>query len=476
MSAPSSTLFDQAFRRLVVAQVVANGPPAVVVALFLVAFLDTDQEWVVRNGVALAIYGVVGFVVLVGLGRVHLPRELAWLREGRAPTGHERDRVLLAPLGGAAGAAGAWIGGAVLFTLLNLPRGADVAWITGGTILLGGASSSALVYLAFERILRPVFALALAGSPPAQPRGPGVVARFSVTWVLTSAIPALTVLALAAAALLGADLSREQLALGAGFFAAGVLIAGLLAMLIAARAVAEPVGAMRDALARVQKGDFAARIPIEDGSEVGLLQAGFNRMTESLGTYLDPAVAGHVLREGASMTGEEIEITALFLDVRDFTGFAAEQTTAAEVVTTLNALFERVVPVVHAHGGHVDKFVGDGLLAVFGAPRRDPEHARHGVAAAREIAAAELPLPIGIGLNSGTVIAGNVGGAGRLEFSVIGDAVNVAARVEAATRGTGDLVLVSERTRELAGGEDWDPRPPLQLGGRAVGVYALPPL
>jgi adenylate cyclase len=96
------------------------------------------------------------------------------------------------------------------------------------------------------------------------------------------------------------------------------------------------------------------------------------------------------------------------------------------------------VPIVHAHGGHVDKYVGDGLLAVFGAPRRQEEHADQALAVSLEIAAAveeefEDRLSIGVGLNSGLVVAGNVGGAGRLEFSVIGDAVNVAARVEAAT-------------------------------------------
>src|SRR5947199_4739427 len=141
------------------------------------------------------------------------------------------------------------------------------------------------------------------------------------------------------------------------------------------------------------------------------------------------------------------------IDVRDFTGFA-ERASAPDVVATLNRLFELIVPLVHEHGGHVDKFVGDGLLAVFGAPRRQEDHADQALAAALEIAqkvrggdAGELE--IGIGLNSGTVVAGNVGGAGRLEFSVIGDPVNVAARAEAATRETGDTILLTERSRDL---------------------------
>lgn len=122
------------------------------------------------------------------------------------------------------------------------------------------------------------------------------------------------------------------------------------------------------------------------------------------------------------------------------------------MVAAINELFEQFVPVIHDHGGWVDKFVGDGLLAVFGAPRRLSDHADQALAAALEIAArvtSTHDLTIGIGLNSGMVVAGNVGGAGRLEFSVIGDAVNVAARVEAATRESGDTILIAERCQEL---------------------------
>jgi adenylate cyclase len=112
------------------------------------------------------------------------------------------------------------------------------------------------------------------------------------------------------------------------------------------------------------------------------------------------------------------------------------------------------VPVLEHHGGHVDKFIGDGLLAVFGAPEPLVGHAEWGVAAAREIAVVVHErfgsgLQIGIGVNSGPVVAGTVGGGGRLEFTVIGDVVNTAARVERVTRETGDDVLITEATRML---------------------------
>jgi class 3 adenylate cyclase len=152
----------------------------------------------------------------------------------------------------------------------------------------------------------------------------------------------------------------------------------------------------------------------------------------------------------------------LFVDVVDFTSFAA-QADAREVVACLNELFEVVVPVIARHGGHVDKFEGDGLLAVFGAPERMPDHADRALRAALELTRrvngdagihgdggsqqGEVRFRIGAGINSGEVVAGAIGGGGRLNFSVIGDAVNVAARVEAVTRKTGDGVLITEATR-----------------------------
>ena len=196
---------------------------------------------------------------------------------------------------------------------------------------------------------------------------------------------------------------------------------------------------------------------------------------------MDRDVAEHILANPETLTGEEVEVTVMFLDVRGFTRFA-EQAPAGEVVQTLNRLFAIAVPTVARHGGQVDKFVGDGLMAVFGAPRRFSDHADRALATAWEIAAAvhgglEGPLEIGIGLNSGRVVAGSIGAAGRLEYSVIGDTVNVAARVEAATRETGDVVLLTERTRELLrGGGDLERRRELTLKGRSAPVVVYAPL
>jgi adenylate cyclase len=237
----------------------------------------------------------------------------------------------------------------------------------------------------------------------------------------------------------------------------------LVLTLLLANSISEPIAELRRATKRLGAGDFGTRAPVVTTDETGDLARAFNeaaaglaereRIREAFGTYVDREVAEHILREGTSLAGEEVEVTMLFLDIRGFTTFA-ERLTAPEVVATLNRLFARIVPIIHEQGGHVDKYVGDGLLAVFGAPRRQDDHADQALVAGLEIAAAVADefgeeLSVGVGLNSGPVVAGNVGGAGRLEFSVIGDAVNVAARVESATRQTGDAVLIAGRTKEL---------------------------
>ena len=231
-------------------------------------------------------------------------------------------------------------------------------------------------------------------------------------------------------------------------------------------------------------------MPVVCTDETGELAASFNAMVaglgerrqlhEAFGTFVDPALTERVLAEGTDLRGEEVDVSILFVDVRGFTTFA-EGAAAHEVVAALNQLYEAVVPVIRRHGGHANKFIGDGLLAVFGVPERDGDHATRAVAAAREIAGlagqgSAGRLRVGVGVNSGRVVAGTIGGGGRRDFTVIGDPVNTAARVEAATRLTGDDILITETTlRALgpdAGAFDERPSAPLKGKSAAVRLYA----
>jgi class 3 adenylate cyclase len=223
----------------------------------------------------------------------------------------------------------------------------------------------------------------------------------------------------------------------------------------------QPIRDLAEGTQRVAAGDYSRRLPVVQDDDLGALTASFNRMQAGLaerqrlqaafGTYVDPALASRLLEQGDDVfTGERREVTVMFVDVRDFTPFA-EANTAEDTVARLNALFEIVVPAVVDAGGHVNKFLGDGALAVFGAPNDLANHADAAVAAAvliHRLVAERFggELRIGIGINTGLVIAGTIGGAGKLEFTLIGDTVNVAARVEQLTKATGDTILLTHHT------------------------------
>ena len=221
-----------------------------------------------------------------------------------------------------------------------------------------------------------------------------------------------------------------------------------------------PIRDLAEGTERVAAGDYSQRLPVVQDDDLGALAASFNRMQAGLterqrlqaafGTYVDHALAARLLEQGNHLfTGERREVTVMFVDIRDFTPFA-ESHTAEDTVARLNDLFEIVVPAVVDAGGHVNKFLGDGALAVFGAPNDLTDHADGALSAAVTIhrRVAErfgAELRIGIGINTGVAIAGTIGGGGKLEFTLIGDVVNVAARVEQLTKITGDAILLTQQ-------------------------------
>jgi adenylate cyclase len=476
---------------LVLALVLANLIGACIVfflANFVIPVPDLDDETQVRiaNLLAFVAYVVLAIVVGIAWGTKRMLPLWKFLSEERDPTPEERPMLLRGPLRITLVIAVLWAVPIALFGALNLVFDPVLAVSIAATVAVGGLATCAVAYLLSERILRAAASRAMAAGAPEEPATPGVAARLLIAWVLGTALPLVGVVLVSIYALTGDDVSRTELGLTALVLSCLVLVFGFLISVLTSRAIADPITSVRQALSRIERGDLDAEVPVYDGSELGLLQAGFNRTVEGLrereriretfGAYVDRDVAEHVLKEGPSLEGDEVEVTLMFLDVRDFTGFA-EKSDAKDVVSTLNELFELAVPIVREHGGHVDKFVGDGLLAVFGAPRPAADHADRALAAACEIANAVSErfgdrLQIGIGLNSGRVVAGNIGGAGRLEFSVIGDAVNVASRVEAATRDTGDAVLLSEETRaRLRNGDvELEERPGLELKGKSGSV------
>jgi class 3 adenylate cyclase len=346
-----------------------------------------------------------------------------------------------------------------------------------------------LHFFGSELALRPVVHdIALQLPPEFAERGSGVPLR----WKLLGALPLINVITGVVVSGLSPHARSSLSDLGLDVVVAVVVaftISFELTVLLS-RSVLSPVRELVDATERVKSGDMSARVAVSSGDEIGQLARSFNEMLTGLeererlrtafGSYVSPDVAERVMAEGELLEGEDVEVTVMFVDIRDFTSFA-ERSTARETVAYLNDFFGLIVPIVERHRGHANKFIGDGLMGVFGAPERSGDHASHALAAAREIAEAVEErygeqLRVGIGLNSGPVSVGSVGGGGRLEFTVIGDAVNVASRVEHLTRETGDTILLTEATRcLLEEGVDLEGRGDVPLKGKSdpVPVHAL---
>lgn len=341
--------------------------------------------------------------------------------------------------------------------VLKLPAHAYPAVAAAGAI--AAAYGSILTYSISELCMRPVVEDIAAALPDDfQVKTIGLAVRRRLVLSLCS-FTAMTGLVVAAFVTDGGGTGMLATAV-VGSLVVGMALSFELTVLLS-RAITDPITHLRSALARVEQGDYGARVPVLSSDDLGELSTAFNRMAqglaererirEALGTYLDKDVAGFILSGNVPDEGVEVDVSIMFCDVPNFTPFA-ERATAPEIVSALNALFERLVPIVGRHGGHVDKFIGDGLLAVFGAPEGFHDHADRALVAGLEIADEltrdQFALQVRIGINSGAVVAGAIGGAGRLNFSVIGDAVNVAARVEAATRTTGDPLLLTRATAD----------------------------
>jgi class 3 adenylate cyclase len=393
-----------------------------------------------------------------------------------------------------------WLRGGYVFTtilgwalfatwLLELPAYAiPILSAAAGVAVTYG---NALGFFLMERAMRPVLDdLATQLADEAEP----TALSLPLGRRLLLALPALNVITgvvvVGAAEGGHAGIAKLGAAVGVSLAVALTVTFGLSVLL--ASSVTAPINRLTAATEKVGGGDLRTRVPVTASDETGALTRGFNRMVgglqererlrDAFGAFVDPDLAERVAREGTDLRGEELEVSILFLDVRGFTSYA-EQAAAIDVVSRLNDLFDLVVPIVLAHGGHANKFIGDGLLAVFGAPERHPDHADRAVAAALDIARSVRErhgdrLRVGLGVHSGPVVVGTIGGGGRLDFTVIGDTVNTASRVESATRATGDDLLITEETHRRLDDAlvEWAERPPIELKGKRQEIRLLAPV
>jgi adenylate cyclase len=389
-----------------------------------------------------------------------------WLEAGRAPNPDQRDRALRTPLLLTAIAATFWALAALVFGLIQLDYSFKLGVTVFDSVLLGGVTTCALGYLLTESIWRPVVARALAGDPPSRPVTPGIRARLTMAWALATGVPLIGIFAVASSGLLGADIGRLSL-WATMFLAVMAICSGILATRLVARSVADPIASVRSALARVEQGELQTGVSVYDGSEIGLLQAGFNRMADGLrererlreifGRHVGREVARVAVEGEVELGGEEREVAALFVDLVGSTALA-NRLDPGEVVDLLNSFFAIVVATVEEHGGWVNKFEGDAALCVFGAPVTRTDPAGDALCAARNLRdrlRRDLPvLDAGIGVSAGRAVAGNIGAEERYEYTVIGDPVNEAARLCELAKQKPERLLASEAAVELVAGPE----------------------
>jgi adenylate cyclase len=422
------------------------------------------------NGPLVAVYFVLSATVITHRFARHVNAALAWVREDRPPDEREHQQTLGLAAYAVKLDALAWILAGVLFGALN-----SVLFSPGtgalilGTIWLGGETTCALDYLLFERALRPVTACALAARPGRACLAPGVRLRLAMAWSLGTGVPLLGLLVVGIAGIVRPHVHSGDVAAAVLFLAAVAWAAGFFMIQLAAKAIADPLRGLRRGLDQVERGELDAHVAVDDGSEVGLLQAGFNHMAEGLrererirdlfGRQVGEDVARLALRQGVRLGGEEREIAAVFVDLAGFTPLALA-VAPAEVVRLLNRFFHVVIEVVEGEGGMVNKFEGDAALCVFGAPVSRENPTVDALRAARELAerlSSELPeVDFGIGISAGLAVAGNVGTEHRFEYTVIGDPVNEAARLAELAKQRQGRVLASDAALERAPSHESD--------------------
>jgi adenylate cyclase len=419
------------------------------IATFLVAVYVVPEPRVLGRHHVITVDLIFGAIYLVLSGAVgvltgiKLMKSLAeWLPAEQIPTPEQQILVLRGPRILSRGMGVRWFGATILFGGLTMLTSVSAGIRIGVIVGLSGVITSAVSYRVAELLLREAAGRALSASPHPQRIAQSVAVRQMMTWVLGTGAPVLGVVLLGFASLHSKVGTRHDLAFAMGVLGINCLVAGFITTFFATRATADPIISVRKALARIEKGDLDVSVPVYDGTDVGLLQAGFNRMAAGLrereqlrdlfGLHVGVDVARHALEQGVELGGEQRDVAVLFVDLVASTKIAHTRP-PAEVVELLNRYFGIVIEVVEGCGGFINKFAGDAALAIFGAPvPLEDRHARALNAArllAERVALEIAEIDFGVGVASGLTVAGNIGAASRLEYTVIGDPVNEASRL-----------------------------------------------
>ena len=376
-----------------------------------------------------------------------------------------------------------------------------------GLVFVSGTVVSVYIFLAIERIWReriphifPDGALTAAKAPKLRVR-----TRMVILFMLMSVLP-MAVLSVATLgrtnALLQVEIETPEVVINnlvvlqVVLAVTGLFVAMRLANYVA-DSVSQPLRMLVSSMRQVKAGNLQVHCPVVSNDELGEAGEGFNQMVQGLrereeiretfGRYVSPQVRDEILTGRAKLEGGLREVSVLFADLRGFTSWV-ESTDPTVVVADLNVYFTEMDTAIRECGGLVLQYIGDEIEAVFGAPQADSSHADHAVAAALAMqsrldawnitrrAAGKPELHHGIGIHSGKVVAGSIGSPSRMSYSLVGDVVNVASRIQSLNKELGTRVLVSAVTRQsLSAKPPMRPFPSVRVKGRVaeVEVFAL---
>jgi adenylate cyclase len=270
------------------------------------------------------------------------------------------------------------------------------------------------------------------------------------------------------------DLKMRPILLSGLFSTLLAAVLAIPAALVISRKTSRPLLELRDKVQRIGVGDFDNPLPVRTKDEIGVVTAAVNQMAQGLkerdkvkstfARYVSHQVMESILKSDHSiqLSGDRRRVTVLFSDIRGFSTMS-ERLAPEMVVRVLNDYFERMVDVVFRNNGTLDKFIGDGMMVIFGAPGDDPYQEEHALKTALEMqqelrGLAErwkshgVEIRSGVGINSGPAVVGNIGSSRRMDYTAIGDTVNLASRLESATKELGVGILVSEYTYMAARG------------------------
>lgn len=439
----------------------------------IIMSLGGRRTLTVESLITLSVFVVVGGAGVAIGAILNVRPTLRWLDSGVPPTDEQVRTVGGITKRQAAITLAPWALAAVTLIPLNLHVGTEAVIVIASTILFGAVATVSTGFLFTLRTLRPV----LAGVPPGSRYRsvPGVRARLLIMWLVCTALPGLAIALLLVMRNNGwliNDSTSIELALLV--LALVAVLLGLRAMILVSISISDPLHQVIEAMADVERGHIDRTVEVYEWSEIGRLQTGFNSMVAGLqerdhvrdlfGRHVGEEVARSAMSAAESSTGDEREVAVLFIDLVGSTQLAVDHE-PHEVAAVLNNFFRIVVAQVDARRGLVNKFQGDAVLAVFGAPLRIDEPATAALSTARALATElrRLPVDFGIGVSAGPVFAGNIGSENRYEYTVIGNAVNEAARLADCAKDFPDRTLCSgaaidaasppERTQWVSRGE-----------------------